>query len=89
LAAVGAITALWQERYQVARSLAIVQVALVVCGWGFAQFPALVVPDVTLANAAAPPNVLRAVLWVLAAGAVVLFPSLAYLFRMFKMGPAR
>jgi len=89
LAAVGAIAALWLERYLLARALAIIQVTLVVCGWGFAQFPALVVPDVTLANAAAPTSVLRAVLWALAAGALVLFPSLAYLFRMFKSGPSR
>ena len=41
------------------------------------------------ANSAAPDNVLRAVLVVLAVGAVVLLPSLAYLYRIFKLQPGR
>ncbi len=89
LVALGALAALWQERYVLARALAIAQVTLVVCGWGFSQFPALVVPDITIANAAAPDSVLRAILWALACGAVVLFPSLWWLYRLFKAGAAR
>ena len=46
--------------------------------------PYLVEPDLTFANAAAPANVLRVLLAALAAGAVLLFPSLGYLFRVFK-----
>lgn len=87
--AVGAIAALWTEHYAVARALAIAQVTLIICGWGFAQYPMLIPPDVSIANAAAPPNVLRAVLTVLAVGAVVLLPSLAYLYRIFKLQPGR
>lgn len=88
-AAVAAIAALWTERYVLARALAVAQVTLIVCGWGFAQYPLLIPPDVSIGNAAAPDNVLRAVLTVLAVGAVVLLPSLAYLYRIFKLQPER
>ena len=82
--AAGAIAALLKERYPLARGLAIVQVTLVLCGWGFAQFPYVIEPDLTLHNAAAPANVLRAVLVAIAIGAAVLLPSLAWLFSIFK-----
>ena len=42
----------------------------------------LVTPDVTLQNASAPESTLKLLL--LALGAVVLFPSLFYLFQIFK-----
>lgn len=82
--AIGALASLWKERYALARGLAIAQVALVICGWGFAQFPYVIEPDLTLQNASAPASVLRAVLTALAIGAAVLLPSLAYLFSIFK-----
>jgi hypothetical protein len=41
-------------------------------------------PDLTIAGTAAPAVTLRLALGVLALGAVVLFPSLGYLFRVFK-----
>jgi cytochrome d ubiquinol oxidase subunit II len=84
VAAVGALVALWREQYRAARALAIAQVTLILWGWGFAQYPWLIPPDITIAGAAAPASVLHAVLWALAAGSVVLIPSLIYLFRIFK-----
>lgn len=60
------------------------QVALVIVGWGVTLYPELVPPDVTIANAAAPRATLGLVLWALGAGALVLLPSLVYLFRVFK-----
>jgi cytochrome d ubiquinol oxidase subunit II len=83
-AAVAAIGALWSERYALARVLAVLQVTLVVLGWGFSQYPYLVEPDLTIHNAAAPPAVLRVILIALAIGAIVLLPSLLFLFRLFK-----
>jgi cytochrome d ubiquinol oxidase subunit II len=80
----GALHALWVRRYRRARVLAIVQVSLVLWGWGVAQFPYVIEPDLTFHNAAAPASVLRALLVALVAGMVVLLPSLAYLFRIFK-----
>src|SRR5262249_39814207 len=74
--ALGALAALWLRAYVFARVLAVIQVALVVWGWGLGQFPLLLPPDITFSEAAAPPAVLRAVLGALVAGAVVLVPSL-------------
>ena len=45
--------------------------------------------DLTIRAAAAPRITLVLVLWALTAGALVLFPSLIYLLRVFKREPAR
>ncbi len=82
--AVGAMTSLWFRKFKAARGLAILQVTLVIAGWGLAQFPYLVEPDLTFTNSAAPRRVLELLLIALAAGAVLLFPSLWYLYRVFK-----
>lgn len=44
----------------------------------------LLAPDVTIENAAAPESTLKLLLLALGAGAVVLLPSLLYLFQIFK-----
>ena len=84
VAAVTAFVALFRRRYRLARAAAAAQVTLIVLGWGASQYPYLVVPDLTLTEAAAPQATIVPVLWALAAGAVVLFPSLYLLFRVFK-----
>lgn len=83
-AAVTVFWALWRWRWRVARAAAAVQVSLIFWGWALAQFPYLLPPDVTIAGAAAPRVTLQLVAGVLALGAVVLLPSLVYLFRVFK-----
>jgi len=87
VAAVGAIGALRIRRYRVARVAAAIQVSLILWGWALAQYPYIVPPALTIAAAAAPGVTLTLVLWALAAGILVLFPSLAYLFRVFKRYP--
>jgi cytochrome d ubiquinol oxidase subunit II len=87
VAAVTAIGALWTRRYRLARVAAASQVSLILWGWALAQYPYVVPPALTITEAAAPTLTLTLVLWVLAAGALVLFPSLAYLFRVFKGRP--
>jgi cytochrome d ubiquinol oxidase subunit II len=82
--AVGAIYALWTRRFRTARFCAAAQTTLILWGWGAAQYPHLVAPDVTIYNSAAPAITLRLVWWALLAGSVLLFPSLYYLFRVFK-----
>jgi cytochrome d ubiquinol oxidase subunit II len=82
--AMGALASVWWRSYPLARVLAMLQVTLVVWGWGLGQFPYLLPPDVTFSAAAAPPAVLRAVLGVLVAGGVVLVPSLWALYRVFS-----
>jgi len=84
LAALGAFWALFTGRFRAARLLAAAQVALIVLGWGASQYPYLVVPDVTLASAAAPPRTLALLLLALGLGALTLIPSLWLLFRVFK-----
>jgi cytochrome d ubiquinol oxidase subunit II len=79
-----ALSALHSGRVRLARAAAAVQVALIVAGWGAAQHPYLVVPDLTLESASAPRAVQVALLWALGAGAVALFPALYLLFRVFK-----
>lgn len=83
-AALGAMAGLWLRRYRLARYCAAAQVSLILWGWGAAQFPYLVAPDLTLYNAAAPQITLRLLWWALVAGALLLFPSFYYLFRVFK-----
>ncbi len=64
------------------------QVSFIVWGRAVAQYPYLVPPDLTVAATAAPAATLRLVLQAMGVGAVVLVPSLVYLFRVFKTAPA-
>jgi len=82
--AVLALASLWSRRFQIARITAIVEVTLVLAGWSLAQYPNLVIPDVTLLNAAAPVATLRLLSIALCLGSVLLLPSLAFLFYLFK-----
>ena len=83
-AALTAFWALWQRRYRIARVAAAAEVTLILWGWGVAQYPYMLPPDLTIAGAAAPRVTLELVLIALVIGAVVLLPSLYYLFRVFK-----
>ncbi|MBI4396060.1 MAG: cytochrome d ubiquinol oxidase subunit II [Elusimicrobia bacterium] len=83
-AALGVFGCLWKRRYRAARVLVVVQAALIIWGWGMAQFPFVIVPDLTVANAAAPESVLRPVLWALLAGSALVVPSFWYLYFVFK-----
>ena len=60
------------------------QVSSILIGWCIAQYPTLVYPDLTITNCAAPPITLRLLVVALAFGAVILLPSLYYLFTLFK-----
>lgn len=86
--AVGAFHSLWARKYGLARVCAAAQVTLILLGWALAQYPHLVEPDVTIASAAAPRVTLQLLLGALAVGALLLFPSYYYLFRVFKGGRA-
>jgi cytochrome bd-type quinol oxidase subunit 2 len=63
---------------------AIAEVTLILIGWSLAQYPRLITPDITIFNAAAPEVTLRLLTYALVVGAIVLFPSLFFLFRVFK-----
>jgi cytochrome d ubiquinol oxidase subunit II len=83
-AALGAHVALLLRTYGVARACAAAQATLILAGWGAAQYPFLVRPDLSIPSAASPPATLRMILIALAAGALFLFPSIFVLFRIFK-----
>jgi cytochrome bd ubiquinol oxidase subunit II len=72
------------NRHHLARISAMSYVTAIIWGWGFSQFPILIKPDVTIYNAAAPPETLVLLLCVLGAGIIIVFPSLLYLFWLFK-----
>ncbi|HEX2189008.1 MAG TPA: cytochrome d ubiquinol oxidase subunit II [Longimicrobiaceae bacterium] len=76
--------ALLRRRFRLARAATVAQVACLLAGWGIAQYPYIIYPDVTVQGAAGHPGTLRFVLWTLPPGMGVLLPSLYYLFRVFK-----
>jgi cytochrome bd ubiquinol oxidase subunit II len=85
LGGVASLVLVWLRRYHLARAGAVVAVASVLMGWGVSQWPYLIVPDVTVTDAAAPDATLRVVAIGFAAGAIFLAPSLYLLFRIFKL----
>jgi cytochrome d ubiquinol oxidase subunit II len=82
--AIAALISLWLRRFALARIAAMAEVTLILGGWSLSQYPNLVMPDITIFNAAAPETTLRWLTYALAAGVVVLFPCLFFLFRIFK-----
>lgn len=86
LAGVSSVLVLWRRWYSLAPTIAAITVALVIGAWGLAQYPYLLLPGDTIAEAAATRGTLVAFLVVLPIGAAVLVPSLALLFWTFR-GP--
>jgi cytochrome d ubiquinol oxidase subunit II len=84
IAGLGAIVALWTRRFRLARVAAGGLVVLIIWGWLFAQYPFLVPPTLTIFEAASPPATLRAFVGAIAVGAIVLIPSLWYLYGVFR-----
>ena len=84
VAGVVALAATARGRERVARSSAAVAVGSVVVGWGVSQWPYLIVPDLTAAQAAAPKSSLGPIAIGLAVGAALVLPSLLLLLRVFK-----
>jgi len=82
-----ALWALWTRKFRLARSAAVAQITLILWGWALAQYPWLIPPSLGISNAAAPAITLKLTLGALAVGAAVLFPSLYYLFKVFKSPP--
>ena len=76
--------AVWTRRYRLARIAAAAEVALLIVGWALAQYPYLVVPDLTYENAAASDAMLKVSLIVFGIGSLLLVPSLLLLFALFK-----
>lgn len=76
---------LFKRKFTIARFCAAAQVALVLWGWAFAQYPYLVRPAFTISNSAANETTIKLVIWALIAGAVMLVPAFYYLYKIFKL----
>jgi cytochrome bd ubiquinol oxidase subunit II len=76
----------WSRRFGVARLTAAIAVASVTVGWALAQDPYLLPDDLTLEEAAASDATLTALVISVAAGFVILVPSLWYLYRLVLQG---
>ncbi|MET8146300.1 cytochrome d ubiquinol oxidase subunit II [Sphaerisporangium sp. NPDC005288] len=74
---------LWRRAYLAVRLTAALAVTGLLWGWGVGQYPDLL-PGVTLEDAAATSGVLAATLGALAVGAVLLLPSLWWLYATFQ-----
>jgi cytochrome d ubiquinol oxidase subunit II len=86
-AVAGAITLalVYARRYEPARATAALAVAAIVAGWGIAQQPDIL-PGLTIRAAAAGHSTLVALLISIAAGLVILVPSLVLLFGLVLRG---
>jgi cytochrome d ubiquinol oxidase subunit II len=73
------------RRYEPARVTAAVAVGAIVVGWALAQSPVLL-PGLTVDEAAAPRDTLIALIVAALAGSVILLPSLWLLFRLYLQG---
>jgi cytochrome d ubiquinol oxidase subunit II len=82
-AAIAALWAVWTRRWRIGRIAAAIQVSLILWGWVLVQYPFIVPPTQTVRDVAAPRVTLELLLGALAGGALILVPSLAYLFRTF------
>jgi cytochrome d ubiquinol oxidase subunit II len=85
VAGVATLALVWRRRYELSRYGAAVAVAAIIAGWALAQSP-LFLPGLTIEAAAAPRTTLIALTVAVLGGAVILFPSLALLFRLFLGG---
>ena len=86
VAGLATLALVWRERYGLARLTAAASVAAIALGWVFAQSPYLLPPDLTLDKAAASNATLGAVVVGVGIGALILGPSLWYLYRLVLRG---
>ena len=85
LAGLATLALVLAARYEPARFSAALAVASIVAGWGIAQSPDLL-PGLTIEDAAAGRSTLWALLISIAAGLVILVPSLALLYGLLLRG---
>jgi cytochrome d ubiquinol oxidase subunit II len=80
----GSAWSVFTRRYWLSRAFAAGEISLLILGWGLAQYPYLVYPDLALDSVAAPVATLRFVVLSLPVGAALIIPSLWLLLRVFK-----
>lgn len=83
-AGLGSVVLLARERPQLATLAAVLAVGGVLGAWVMAHAPHLPPSGLSLIQAAAPVETLRAMLWVCAIGMALIVPALGFLFHLFK-----
>jgi cytochrome d ubiquinol oxidase subunit II len=87
LAGLASIVLIVGRRYAMARLTAAAAVAAIIWGWGAAQYPYLLQPQLTIADAAASRSTLVSMLASLVVGGALLVPSLVFLYTLFQRRP--
>ena len=85
LAGLVTLMLVYDRRYEPARYCAAIAVAAIVAGWALARWPTIL-PGLTVDQAAAGHDTLVWVIVCVLGGSVILFPSLAFLFRLALAG---
>jgi len=85
LVGVATAAALWFRRYGWARVLVVALTALVLLSWGVSQYPDIIPPDVTAANASSPLETQQFLLVGIIIALIIVVPSLWYLFYVFRL----
>ena len=80
----GSAWGVFTRHFRWSRIFAAGEILLLLLGWGLAQYPFLIYPDVTFAGAAAPTPTLIFMIASLPVGAALLIPSLWLLFSVFS-----
>jgi cytochrome d ubiquinol oxidase subunit II len=86
LAGASTLALVWTERYGLARVSSALAVVAIVVGWALAQDPYLLPPSLTLDQGAAADATLQATVIVVGLGALILGPSLWFLYRLVLKG---
>jgi cytochrome d ubiquinol oxidase subunit II len=89
LAGIVSLVLLWRRRFRPVRLTSALAVTAILWGWPLAQYPVMLPPHVTYRQVAAQPGVLSALLIVLPLGALLVLPSLLWLFALFFLRPRR
>jgi len=87
LAGVASIALLVARRYGIARLTSSLAVATIMIGWAVAQYPYLLLPYLTIEEAARSRSTLVAMTVVLIGGSLLLVPALIYMFVLFSRPP--
>ncbi|MGY6658898.1 cytochrome d ubiquinol oxidase subunit II [Amycolatopsis sp. TRM77291] len=88
IAGLAALGLLHTRRYIAARIASALAVAAILIGWAAGQYPYLLLPSLTVDQAATGRPTLLALLIALSAGTVLLLPALFYLYLLFQRTPS-
>ncbi|THJ72639.1 cytochrome d ubiquinol oxidase subunit II [Candidatus Frankia alpina] len=80
---IGALVALARNQFVAARLAAGLAVAAMLWGWAVAQYPDLIVGQVTVDDAAAPSTNIQAMLYTVGGGLLLVLPPMIVLYRLF------